>query len=196
VFPLPIPTLPNPGATCGSMVGVTGRDARHVEGPLCKRPRKSTPAATTRSTPPGLENVEHTCPMHPEVIQVGPGQCPDCGMALEPIEITADESNPELDDMSRRLGFALGLTIPVFVIAMSEMIPGRPLQAAVPPRVLIWIQLLLTAPVVLWCGRPFFERGWASVKNRRGNMFTLIAAGTGVSGATAVPSGSTSRRPR
>jgi Cu+-exporting ATPase len=102
-------------------------------------------------------------------------------MALEPRTLTPDEEeeNPELRDMRRRFRISLLLTIPVFVIAMSEMLPGRPLQGTVPARALTWIQLLLATPVVLWGGLPFFVRGWASLVARHLNMFSLIALGTG-----------------
>jgi Cu+-exporting ATPase len=126
--------------------------------------------------------VEYTCPMDPEVLQIGPGICPICGMALEPKQISfaslADQANPELADMTRRFRISLVFTIPVFLLAMSEMIPGQPLQHAVSGVGLNWLQLALATIVVLWCGRPLLERGWASVANRSPNMFTLIAIGT------------------
>jgi len=124
--------------------------------------------------------TEYVCPMHPEVVRSEPGSCPICGMALEPRVVTLEEeSNPELRDMTRRFWFSVALTVPVFLIAMSEMIPGQPLQHAISARLLIWFQLVLATPVVLWGGWPFFQRGWASVVNRSLNMFTLIAIGTG-----------------
>jgi Cu+-exporting ATPase len=118
----------------------------------------------------------YTCPMHPEVRQVGPGSCPICGMALEPEVATAHAGpNPELIDMRRRLWIALVLALPVVVLDMAgDMIP------AVSPAAAGWVQLLLATPVVLWAGWPFFARGWASVVSRNLNMFTLIAMGTGV----------------
>jgi Cu+-exporting ATPase len=128
------------------------------------------------------EGGEYICPMHPEIVQDTPGSCPKCGMALEPRIVslaTDEEQNPEFEDMTRRFRVSLVLTLPVFAIAMSEMIPGQPLQSAVSARLLIWIQLVLATPVVLWCGWPFFQRGWASVTNRHLNMFSLIALGTG-----------------
>jgi Cu+-exporting ATPase len=101
-------------------------------------------------------------------------------MALEPRVVTLEEEgNPELKDMTRRFWFSLALTVPVFLTAMSEMIPGQPLQHALSPRLWIWLQLVLATPVVLWGGWPFFKRGWASIVNRSLNMFTLIAMGTG-----------------
>ncbi len=124
--------------------------------------------------------AEYTCPMHPEVIRHEPGSCPICGMALEPRVPAAVEESPELVDMRRRFWVSLALTLPVFGVAMGEMIPGRPLDAPLPERALAWLQLALSAPVVLWGGLPFFERGWRSVVTRRLNMFTLIALGTGV----------------
>jgi len=125
--------------------------------------------------------VEYTCPMHPEVVRSEPGSCPICGKALEPRAVTAvEEENPELRDMNRRLWISLVLTVPLVVIAMSDMRPGMPVQRALAGGWLPWIEFLLATPVVLWGGRPFFERGWASIVNRSTNMFTLIAMGTGV----------------
>lgn len=124
--------------------------------------------------------TEYVCPMHPEVVRSEPGSCPICGMALEPRLVTLEEeSNPELKDMTRRFWFSVALTVPVFLTAMSEMIPGQPLQHAISARLLTWFQLALATPVVLWGGWPFFQRGWASIVNRSINMFTLIAIGTG-----------------
>jgi P-type Cu+ transporter len=123
--------------------------------------------------------VVYTCPMHPEVVSDHPGNCSKCGMALEPRTIAVDEGpNPELVDMNRRLWIGLALGLPVFLIAMAEMLPGRPLHF-LDMENMNWIQLALATPVVLWCGRPFFERGWASIVNRSPNMFTLIALGVG-----------------
>jgi P-type Cu+ transporter len=120
-----------------------------------------------------------TCPMHPEIVRPEPGPCPICGMALEPRVVTAEEPvNPELVDMSRRFWISAALTLPLFVLAMSDMIPGQPVQRVLGAS-LSWIQLVLATPVVLWGGWPFFERGWTSIVRRRLNMFTLIAIGTG-----------------
>ena len=118
-----------------------------------------------------------TCPMHPEIVREQPGDCPICGMALEPTE-PVEEENPELVGMTRRFWGSLLLTAPVFAIAMAEMAPGNPL-GAVPARALVWLQLALGTPVVLWGGWPFFSRGWASLRTRRLNMFTLVAIGSG-----------------
>lgn len=121
----------------------------------------------------------YTCPMHPEVVSDRPGSCPKCGMALEPREISVEEGpNPEYVDMRRRFWFGVALGLPVFVIAMTDMLPGKPLHF-IDMGVLNWVQLVLSTPVVVWCGWPFFERGWASIVHRSPNMFTLIALGVG-----------------
>jgi P-type Cu+ transporter len=125
--------------------------------------------------------VEYTCPMHPEIVRPGPGSCPICGMALEPRTVTAGEGeNPELRDMTRRFWISVVLTVPLMFLAMSDMIPRQPVQHALSPQWIVWIEFLMATPVVLWGGWPFFQRGWASIKNRSSNMFTLIALGTGV----------------
>jgi P-type Cu+ transporter len=117
--------------------------------------------------------------MHPEVVRDAPGSCPICGMALEPRSVTLEQENPELVDMSQRFWVSLALTIPVFAVAMSEMLPGDPIARLLSPAARLWLQFVLSAPVVLWGGLPFFQRGWASLVNRNLNMFTLIAIGTG-----------------
>jgi Cu+-exporting ATPase len=127
--------------------------------------------------------TEYTCPMHPEVVQDGPGNCPICGMALEPRTVSAEEEeNPELRYMSRRFWLGLVLTVPLLAVAMSDLIPGFHtwLQSLASARGLIWFELVLATPVVLWGGWPFFVRGWYSIVNRSPNMFTLIGLGTGV----------------
>jgi Cu+-exporting ATPase len=129
----------------------------------------------------------YTCPMHPEVRQVGPGSCPKCGMALEPVDAAMAEegSSPELVDMTRRFWVSLALTAPVFALATAEMAaPGW--AATVSPTARLWTQLVLSAPVVLWGGWPFFVRGWRSIVTRSLNMFTLIALGTGAAFAYSV----------
>ena len=124
--------------------------------------------------------TEYVCPMHPKIVRPAPGSCPICGMALEPRTVTlAEEQNPELVDMTRRFWSAVALSAPIFFFAMADMLPGRPFAGLIPPRLLNWFQLLLATPVVLWCGWPFFQRGWASLVNRSLNMFTLIALGVG-----------------
>ncbi|MEK6773966.1 MAG: HAD-IC family P-type ATPase [Bdellovibrionota bacterium] len=123
----------------------------------------------------------YTCPMHPEIRQKGPGNCPICGMALESEEVSVEEvENPELTDFTKRLKVSVPLTIPLLLLAMSDLIPGQPVQQAIPAWLNAGIQFLLATPVVLWAGLPFFKRGWASIKSRNFNMFTLIALGTGV----------------
>jgi Cu+-exporting ATPase len=125
--------------------------------------------------PPG---TIYTCPMHPQVRQVGPGSCPICGMALEPETVTADTGpNPELADMSRRFWIGLVLTLPVLALEMGGHLTG--LMMALGPRNSSWIQFALATPVVLWAGWPFFQRGWKSLITRQLNMFTLIAMGVG-----------------
>ncbi len=122
----------------------------------------------------------YVCPMHPEVVRSEPGSCPICGMALEPRVVEADGINPELILMTRRFWAGLVMTIPIFLLSMSEMIPDQPVQHMLGSRLVTWIQFALATPVVLWGGWPFFQRGWASILNRSPNMFTLIAVGTGV----------------
>jgi Cu+-exporting ATPase len=127
-----------------------------------------------------LTKTEYTCPMHPEVVRDAPGTCPICGMALEARVVTlTEEKNPELEDMTRRFWVGALLSIPVLVVAMADMLPGRPLHQMFSPHTLIWFQFLLSTPVVLWCGWPFFRRAWASLVNRSPNMFTLIGIGVG-----------------
>lgn len=129
---------------------------------------------------PTTTQTTYVCPMHPEVISDEPGACPICGMALEPQTITQEETaNPELIDMTRRFLLSTLLTLPLFIIAMADMIPGQPLEGLLSPHKFLWAQLLLATPVVLWGGWPFFQRGWASLHTRHLNMFTLIAMGTG-----------------
>ncbi|CAA0087345.1 Silver exporting P-type ATPase [Starkeya nomas] len=129
---------------------------------------------------PVPEGTEYTCPMHPEIRQIGPGTCPICGMALEPVLVSLDDGpNHELIDMTRRFWIGLALTVPVFALEMgAHLVPA--LHHLVPPGVSNWIQLVLATPVVLWAGWPFFVRGWQSLVTRNLNMFTLIAIGTGV----------------
>jgi Cu+-exporting ATPase len=130
-----------------------------------------------RAAVPG---ASYTCPMHPEIVRDGPGACPICGMALEPMVPTLDEGpNPELTDMTRRCWIAAALGLPVFLLAMGDMLFGMGLGGRVDPRWTNWLGLLLATPVVWWAGWPFFERAWASIVNRSPNMFTLIALGVG-----------------
>ena len=130
------------------------------------------------SLPHAAEGTVWTCPMHPEVRRDGPDSCPICGMALEPLEPTLEEGpNPELIDFTRRLWVAGTLSVPLLILAMGMELFGWHL---LPPRVSVLTQFALATPVVLWAGWPFFERGWASIRTRNLNMFTLIAIGVGV----------------
>jgi Cu+-exporting ATPase len=147
----------------------------------CKTKFEASPAKylENRVTPPLIEGAIYTCPMHPEIRQPGPGFCPICGMALEPVTVSADTGpNPELVDMTRRFWIGLALTLPVFALEMGGHLTG--LHQLIGQTASNWLQLVLATPVVLWAGWPFFERGWASLKTRNLNMFTLIAMGTGV----------------
>ena len=139
---------------------------------------KSSPLPPASTAPEG--EVEYTCPMHPEIRQLGPGSCPICGMALEPVTVTADTGpNPELSDMTRRFWAALVLSVPVVVLGMGVELVSA-IDEALPDKMTTWAQLLLATPVVLWAGWPFFTRAWTSVRTLKLNMFTLIAIGTGV----------------
>ncbi len=156
--------------------------------PMCPKVRESKPGpcpscgmALEPESPLAATRTEYTCPMHPEIVRLAPGSCPICGMALEPRTVTATEvENPELRDMTRRFWASLTLTVPLLAVAMADMLPGMPVEHALPSGWLPWIELLLASPVVLWGGWPFFQRGWTSIVNRSTNMFTLIAMGTGV----------------
>ncbi len=137
------------------------------------------PARQATETTAPLDAV-FTCPMHPEVRQIGPGSCPKCGMALEPDVVTlVEQTNPELEEMSRRFWVSLALVAPILVVMIADLIPGQPLMHTLGHRTVAWGQLLLATPIVLWGGWPFFQRGWASIVNRYPNMFTLIALGVG-----------------
>jgi Cu+-exporting ATPase len=155
--------------------------------PMCPEVRESEPVACPscgmalepESPQAPATRTEYTCPMHPEVVREEPGSCPICGMALEPRTVMVEEANPELVDMTRRFWVSLGFTVPVFLLAMGDLIPGRPLERLLDPAYSGWAEWLLASPVVLWGGLPFFQRGWNSLLNRSLNMFTLIAIGTG-----------------
>jgi P-type Cu+ transporter len=122
----------------------------------------------------------YTCPMHPEIVQEGPGACPICGMALEPMGVAAEgEENPELKDFTRRLAVGATLSLALLVMDMGSHVFGLDLLPFLSPHAKQWLQLALAIPAVLWCGWPFFQRGWVSLRTRRLNMFTLIALGTG-----------------
>lgn len=134
--------------------------------------------ALERETPFADARTEYTCPMHPEIVRQAPGACPICGMALEPSAATADtENDPELRNMTRCFWIGTALLIPLLVLSMGMMVlaPG-----VISGRITPWLQLALASPIVLWCGWPFFNRAWISLKTRHLNMFTLIGMGTGV----------------
>ncbi len=126
------------------------------------------------------DNVEYTCPMHPEVIEDHPGSCPTCGMALEPRMMEHTEDTTELDDMQRRFWISLVLAIPVFISAMGADMWSDTFNAILMPKTRLWIEFALATPVVWWAGWPFFVRGWHSLRTRQLNMFTLISIGVGI----------------
>lgn len=156
-------------------MGVRERKMKNSCGAHCEHHEKNTPDSPA---PAGVDTI-YTCPMHPEIRQKGPGNCPICGMALEPETITGEEGeNPELADMRKRFWVGLVLTLPVFALEMGAHLFD--IHHYISGTLSNWIQLVLATPVVLWAGKPFFERGWQSIKTRNLNMFTLIAMGTGV----------------
>lgn len=140
---------------------------------------QSIEAAATEPSKTRAKDAIYTCPMHPEVRQVGPGNCPICGMALEPLVATAEEDTSELEDMTRRFWTSVLLTLPLLAITMSEFVPGLNLHHKLGVDAFNWMQAVLATPVVLWGGWPFFVRAWASFKSWRLNMFSLIGLGTG-----------------
>ena len=131
------------------------------------------------TAPAPANRSEYTCPMHPQIVRDGPGYCPICGMALESREVTAEDSNPELADMTRRLWISLALAVPMLALMVSAFLSSMPMQHLFTARAWGCIEFALATPVVLWCGLPFFVRGWQSVVHRSLNMFTLISLGTG-----------------
>ncbi|MBU0555961.1 MAG: heavy metal translocating P-type ATPase [Alphaproteobacteria bacterium] len=155
----------------------------HFCSATCRTKFLAEPKRYLGSSPPPIDapaGTIWTCPMHPEIRQDHPGACPICGMGLEPATVTADTGpSHELLDMTRRFWIGMVLTLPVLLLEMgAHLIPA--LHRIVPMSVSVWVQLALATPVVLWAGWPFFERGWASLRSRNLNMFTLIAMGTGV----------------
>jgi len=177
----------------------SAKDTRSYVCPMCAEVRQVGPgpcpkcgmALEPESPAFASTKTEYTCPMHPEIVRAEPGSCPICGMALEPRTVTLEEENPELRDMTRRFWMSVALTAPLLAIAMGSMF-SKTFKVIVDLDIngftidLPRIELLLATPVVLWCGWPFFQRGWASIVNRSTNMFTLIAMGTGVAYAYSV----------
>ncbi|MGH7453567.1 MAG: heavy metal-binding domain-containing protein, partial [bacterium] len=161
--------------------------SEHCRQKFLAQPATVASAAQTTAAPqrhhaeekPRASKVIYTCPMHPQIEQDHPGECPICGMALEPKTITRDsseEENAELRDMTRRFWIGAALTLPVFLLAMAHLIPAL---NVVPENISRWMQFILSTPVVCWAGWPFFKRGWRSIKTMQLNMFTLIAIGVG-----------------
>ena len=168
--------------------------------PMCAEVRQIGPgpcpkcgmALEPESPLPAATKSEYTCPMHPQIVRSETGNCPICGMALEPGNVTLEEENPELRNMTRRFWIGVALTAPLLAIAMGTMIWPRAFMGGIGihrgdlvkvtpwSSILPWLEFALATPVVLWCGWPYFQRGWASIVNRSTNMFTLIAMGTGV----------------
>lgn len=147
---------------------------QHVTPTTSRDTATPTPAPAAKAA-----GIIYTCPMHPQIRQVGPGACPICGMALEPLQATATEDDSELRDMTRRLWVSAALALPLLILTMSEMIPGLNLAHRIGEMRAAWLQAVLATPVVLWGGWPFFVRGWRSLVTWKLNMFSLIALGTG-----------------
>jgi Cu+-exporting ATPase len=205
VMPTLLPTMTKPAAAVKApLPGASGKDTRAYVCPMCPEVRQIGPgpcpkcgmALDPESPALPASKTEYTCPMHPEIVRAEPGSCPICGMALEPRTVTIEEDNPELRHMTRRFWISLALTAPLLAAAMGSMIWPKPftglgyvfylfvsqgnVHVITLGFLLPWLELILATPVVLWCGWPFFQRGWTSVVNRSTNMFTLIAMGTGV----------------
>ena len=160
--------------SAGCLAKFRAEPAKYERGAAARLPAPARPA--------GGDQAEYTCPMHPQIVQKGPGDCPICGMALEPKVVTAEASpaeSAELVDMQRRFVASALFTVPLFVVAMADMLPGDPVAHAVGMARLPWIELALAAPVVLWGGYPFFARAVQSVRLGALNMFTLVGVGTG-----------------
>ena len=164
------------------------RGTSHEPRATSHEPRATNHEPRTTTHEPRATSYEpratrYICPMDPEVVSDKPGACPKCGMALEPmiadLRADADAPNPELVDMTRRFWIGALFAAPVFVLTMGDMVSGGALMHRLGGGVVNWVELILAIPVVLWCGKPFFERMWASFVNASPNMFTLIGIGTG-----------------
>jgi Cu+-exporting ATPase len=165
-----------PGVTYTCPMHPEVRETKQVPCPKCGM------ALESAGPPAGITKTEWTCPMHPEIVNDSPGSCPICGMALEPKTVLLEEEeNPELVDMKRRFWISVALSVPLFLIAMRDIIPGLFfIEGLASDAMLKWVELALATPVVLWCGWPFFVRAWQSIVNRSPNMFTLIGLGVSV----------------
>ena len=177
VPPATVQAAPVPQAEYTCPMHADVRQAGPGSCPKCGMALQSVVAPVVAA--PVAKSTEYTCPMHPQIARSEPGACPICGMALEPRQVTVDEANPELANMTLRFWVSLSLTIPTLLIMVSSIVPGDPIAKLLGPRLLLWLEFALATPVVLWGGWPFFQRGWASVVNRSLNMFTLISLGTG-----------------
>ncbi|MBL4698460.1 MAG: HAD-IC family P-type ATPase, partial [Phycisphaerales bacterium] len=153
----------------GSCASKFKGDPQHYIIPINDRPVGDTPA-----------DAVYTCPMHPEVQQVGPGSCPKCGMALEPMDATVEQDDTELKDMTKRFVISALFTIPLLFIAMGNLLPGQPVDKLMGHSVARWAEFILATPVIFYCAWPFFVRAVQSVKNKSPNMFTLVGMGVGV----------------
>ena len=148
----------------------------HAPGTAGMAPSRDAREPAKPSTASKRTDVRYTCPMHPQIVQLGPGSCPICGMALEPMDPLAEvEADPEYDSMRLRFWISAALSLPLLVLSMF----GEYLGLHLAPAARNWIELVLATPVVLWGGWPFFQRFWASLVHRSPNMFTLIGLGTG-----------------
>src|SRR5258706_1223241 len=153
----------------------------HAEPERFLKAAVTTQTKIQRTPQKASPKIEYTCPMHPQIVRNAPGNCPICGMTLEPRTVSLEDGkNPELVEMAQRFWVGVVLTVPLLFISMSDVVPGNPFARVVSMRMLGWIQFALATPVVLWGGWPFFVRGWQSLVNRSLNMFTLIGLGVSV----------------
>ncbi|MEP6712284.1 MAG: heavy metal-binding domain-containing protein, partial [Ferruginibacter sp.] len=148
--------------------------------PVCGMSLEKVPSAPSTSERAGGEVTKYTCPMHPEIIRDAPGSCPICGMDLVPMQPIAEEENKTYNELLKKFRIAVAFTIPILIIAMSDMIPDNPLLKMLSQEKWNWIQMVLSIPVVFYAGWMFFKRAWKSVITWNLNMFTLIGIGTGV----------------
>ena len=153
--------------------GPAGSHEDEPGGCCSAHPHQKTSKAAVRAN----KDAVYTCPMHPEIRKIGPGDCPKCGMALEPMDATAEQDDSELIDITRRFWISVVFSAPLLVYAMGNMLPGSPFDRIISPTLSAWIELVLASPVVLWCAWPFFVRGYHSIIGLRPNMWTLISIG-------------------